>query len=87
MLDVQLANIERGIVFRGADKKHGNNFVLYKYKTITLVAELEALKRYVEMQVRLSTLKLPYGHSTQLGISAAKAEVIIGMINQLETLL
>ncbi len=87
MLDVQLATMERAIVFRDADKKHRNNPVLYKYKTITLVAELEALKRSVEMQIRLSTLKLPYGQSIQLGVSVAKAEVIIGMINQLETLL
>lgn len=48
---------------------------------------LDILRRYVEQQVALASFPRPQRFSSQIGISTTEAEIIIGMINQLKTLL
>ncbi|MHB8913434.1 MAG: hypothetical protein ACYC4I_00255 [Minisyncoccota bacterium] len=50
-------------------------------------ARLDMLKRHVEQQVALASFPRPRGFSSQIGISTTEAEIIIGMINQLQALL
>ncbi|MHB8860628.1 MAG: lipase/acyltransferase domain-containing protein [Minisyncoccota bacterium] len=50
-------------------------------------ARLDMLKRHVEQQVALASFPRPRGFSSPIGISTTEAEIIIGMINQLQALL
>ncbi len=66
------------------DKVH--QYVLNMQKSM-VKTRLDMLKRYIEQQVALAALPQPQRFSSQIGISATEAEIIIGMINQLKTLL
>ena len=98
-LDGKLADVERRLAFaqRESDdiaKSEGRAWssgekwhTPSKQKSLINDLELTMLTRYVEMQVKLSTLNIPYERSTHLGMSAVKAEVILAMINRLKALL
>ena len=87
-LDVRLAVIERQIVLaqKECKSKRGCRFIANAQKFL-LKVQLGALEHYVEQQAALAVKKKPHGRDPQKCIPADQAGIIIGMINELETLL